>query len=536
MNIFLLHQLLEDAAARSPEKEAVIYREQSITYSDLERKSNQLAQMLIRNGVRPGDRVGIMLGKCLESIISIMGILKTGGCYVPIDPSAPANRIIHILRNCGIMILITSNHFLEKLDDLDASKSYPTTIIITEGTVREPFPWNGPSKMVGWKDIEEEPDTFQKKVNVADVAPAYILHTSGSTGLPKGVVISHRNALTFVKMAADFFHVNEEDRLCNHAPLSFDLSMFDIYVAMRCRATVVLVPENLSVFPVKLAEYMEKKNITIWNSVSSVLSMLAVRGVLNKCTFANLRLVIFSGEILPVKYLRILRSNMPNVDFYNIYGQTEANSSTFYKVDKIPEGDAWRIPIGNAFPNFEVFLMNEDGKFIDFQGGEGEIYVKGSTVAHGYWGDPESTKDRFISDPRTGNSTIDVYKTGDFARLDENSNLIFLGRKDHLIKSRGFRIELDEIEITLNSHSMVSQAAVIAVPDEIIGNRIVGCIVVNDGIIVKYDDIISHCSRLLPKYMIPGEIVFYDNLPQTPNGKVDRNILANTTLDQWGKQ
>jgi len=532
MNVFLLHQLLEDAAARSPEKEAVIYREQSISYFDLERKSNQLAQMLIRNGVRAGDRVGIMLGKSLESIVSIMGVLKTGGCYVPIDPSAPANRVRHILRNCGIMILITSNHFLEKLGDLDASKSYPTTIIITEGTVRGPLPWNGPSKMVGWKDIEEEPDTFQKKVNVADVAPAYILHTSGSTGLPKGVVISHCNALTFVNMAADFFNVKDTDRLCNHAPLYFDLSMFDIYVALKSRATIVLVPENLSVFPIKLAEYMEQKNITIWNSVSSVLSMLAARGGLNKCTFSNLRLVIFSGDILPVKYLRILRTHMPNVEFYNIYGQTEANSSTVYKVDKIPGDDAWRIPIGNAFPNFEVFLMNEDGKVIDFQGGEGEIYVKGSAVALGYWRDPESTKERFIPDPRTGNSTINVYKTGDFARLDGNCNLIFLGRKDHLIKSRGFRIELDEIEIILHSHPMVSQAAVIAVPDEIIGNRIVGCIVVNDGIKVEHDDIISHCSRLLPKYMIPGEIVFYDNLPHTPNGKVDRNILVNTILDQ----
>ncbi|HLE18855.1 MAG TPA: AMP-binding protein, partial [Syntrophales bacterium] len=304
------------------------------------------------------------------------------------------------------------------------------------------------------------------------------------------------------------------------------------YVALKSRATIVLVPENLSVFPIKLAEYMEQKNITIWNSVSSVLSMLAARGGLNKCTFSNLRLVIFSGDILPVKYLRILRTHMPNVEFYNIYGQTEANSSTVYKVDKIPGDDAWRIPIGNAFPNFEVFLMNEDGKVIDFQGGEGEIYVKGSAVALGYWRDPESTKERFIPDPRTGNSTINVYKTGDFARLDGNCNLIFLGRKDHLIKSRGFRIELDEIEITLNSHPMVSQAAVIAVPDEIIGNRIVGCIVVNDGIKVEHDDIISHCSRLLPKYMIPGEIVFYDNLPHTPNGKVDRNILVNTILDQ----
>jgi non-ribosomal peptide synthetase component F len=171
---------------------------------------------------------------------------------------------------------------LEKLGELDASNTRPNTIIVTEGTVRGPLPWNGPSKVVDWTDIEGEADTLHKNANVSDVAPAYILHTSGSTGLPKGVLISHSNALSFVNMAADFFHVSEEDRLCNHAPLSFDLSMFDIYVALKRRATIVLVPENLSVFPIKLAEYMEKKNITIWNSVSSVLSMLAIRGGLNK--------------------------------------------------------------------------------------------------------------------------------------------------------------------------------------------------------------------------------------------------------------
>jgi amino acid adenylation domain-containing protein len=536
MNIFLLHQLLENAAARSPEKEAVIFRDRSISYYDLERKSNQLAQMLLKNGVKSGDRIGILLGKCFESIVSIMGILKTGGCYVPIDPSAPATRVIHILRHCSIVILITSNHLLEKLGDFDTSDSYPTTIILTDGTDRRRLPWVGPYKVVGWNDIEEEADTLPKKVNVPDVAPAYILHTSGSAGLPKGVVISHCNALTFINMAAEFFHVAKDDRLCNHASLSFDLSIFDIFVAMRCRATIVLVPENLSIFPVKLAEYIDQQKITIWNSVSSILSMLAIRGGLNKWTFSNLRLVIFSGEILPVKYLRILRTHMPNVDFYNIYGQTEANSSTFYKVGKIPEDDAWRIPIGYAFPNYEVFLLNEDGKIMDFQGGEGEIYVKGSAVALGYWRDPETTSEKFIPDPRTGSSTKNVYKTGDFARLDENCNLTFLGRKDHLIKSRGYRIEPGEIDVVLNSHPLVRRAAVVGVPDEIIGNRIVGCVETVDGIKSDPDGIITYCSHLLPKYMVPENIVFFDNLPQTPNGKVDRNILVNTLLDNWKMQ
>jgi acyl-coenzyme A synthetase/AMP-(fatty) acid ligase len=181
--------------------------------------------------------------------------------------------------------------------------------------------------------------------------------------------------------------------------------------------------------------------------------------------------------------------------------------------------------------------MNEGGKIVDSEGGEGEIYVKGPAVALGYWRDPESTKERFIPDPRTGNSTIKVYKTGDFARHDETGNLIFLGRKDHLIKSRGYRIETGEIDVVLNSHPLVNRAAAVGVPDEVIGNRIVGCAVVVDGIKsesdeILSDEILSYCRRLLPKYMIPEKIVFYDDLPQTPNGKVDRNILVNTILEK----
>ena len=530
MNIYLLHQILEDRAARYPGNEAIVYRDQSLNYSDLESKSNQLARLLIRNGVKAGDRVGIMLGKCLESIISIFGILKTGACYVPIDPSAPATRVSYILRNCEIMILLTSEHILGRLGDLDTSGSYPGSVIVTERTVGASVFRDDRPTIIDWQEIDRESDSSLEKVSIPDVNPAYILHTSGSTGYPKGVVISHLNALAFVNMTTDFFKVSEEDRLCNHAALYFDLSMFDIFVALNSGGTVVLIPENLSVFPVMLAEYIEKKKITVWNSVSSILSMLAIRGSLNRFTFPSLRLVIFSGEILPVKYLRILKTHMTNAEFYNIYGQTEANSSTYYKANELPRDDSWKIPIGRPFPNFEVFVLDEGGKIIDFPGGEGELYVKGSTVANGYWRDPERTRERFITDPRVENSPINVYRTGDLVRRDENGDLIFAGRKDHLIKSRGYRIELDEIEVALNSHPMVRQAAVIPIPDETIGNRIVACVATFDGAKGAADDILSYCSKLLPKYMIPEKIEFYENLPQTPNGKIDRKTLINSAL------
>ncbi len=532
MHVYLLPHLLTENARKRPDDLAVIYKDRTMTYSELEADSNRLARLLSGNGVKPKDRVGLLMGKSPESIVCLFGVLKAGAIYVPIDPAAPVVRIRHILGACGIRFLIASGKGATKvMGELVAREGCPGTVLVVDHDRQGRDFQADPARTLYWDDLSTHEDLPFPFIPGIELDPAYILHTSGSTGAPKGVVISHRNALSFIDMAADFFRIRPEDRLCNHASLTFDLSMFDIYVAIKAGAAVVLVPENLSMFPVKLAEYISETSITVWNSVSSVLSLLAVRGNLERNRFPELRIVIFSGEILPVKYLRRLKGHMKGAVFYNIYGQTEANSSTFYRVDNVPENDEWRIPVGKPFPNFEVFVLDEEGQFVENPGGEGELYVQGPTVALGYWGDEERTREKFVPDPRLPSSSECVYRTGDLVRFDENKNLIFSGRKDHLVKSRGYRIELDEVEVALNIHPSVRQAAAVAVPDEIMGNRIVACLSLQEGADADAKEILHHCSRIIPHYMVPEAALFFLDLPRNTNGKVDRKKLLREVLE-----
>lgn len=497
-----------------------------MSYAELDAASNRLARLLAGNGVRPGDRVGLLLGKSVESIVALFGVLKAGAVYVPVDPATPPARTRWIFDNCGVGFVIASSAACRALFSGPPAAGDPVRgVLIADKPGGTPDPSVGPAREIPWREILEFRDDPLADPPRTDVDPAYILHTSGSTGTPKGVVISHGNALAFVEMAADFFRVGPEDRLCNHAPLNFDLSMFDIYVAAAAGAAVVPVPEGLSVFPVRLAEYIGQTSITVWNSVSSVLGLLAARGGIDRFDLPALRLVIFSGEILPVKYLRKLKARWKNAGFYNIYGQTEANSSTYYRVEEIPEDDAWKVPIGKAFPNFDVFVLDGNGRVVESPGEEGELHVKASTVAMGYWGDEERTRERFIPDPRRPDSPDRVYKTGDLVRVGNDGNLVFCGRKDNLIKSRGYRIELDEVEIALNSHPDVGQAVAIPVPDDLLGNRILACVSPADGASADEGSILRHCGGILPKQMVPDAIRFFPALPRNPNGKVDRNRL-----------
>jgi amino acid adenylation domain-containing protein len=355
---------------------------------------------------------------------------------------------------------------------------------------------------------------------------AYILFTSGSTGNPKGVMLSHLNSLTFVNSAYDFFQIEKDDRFSNVCPLHFDMSVFDLFVAFKAGATVVIIPETTAIFPVKLAEVIAKNRISIWNSVPSALSLLATYKNLDNHDLSSLRMIFFAGEQFPIKYLRRLREAIPGARFCNMYGQTEANSSTYHWVDQIPLDVKASLPMGRPLPNFEVFALDEDGNKVIKPGQEGELYVRASTVALGYWGETEKTEKAFVKNPLTPELDERVYKTGDLVHLDGDGNFVFLGRKDHMIKSRGYRIEIGEIETVLCNHPEITNAVVIPIPDELIGNRISVIIVPFSQGKIRKDDVLRYCSQLLPKYMIPEIIEFRESLPTTSSGKVDRKKLT----------
>jgi acyl-coenzyme A synthetase/AMP-(fatty) acid ligase len=269
----------------------------------------------------------------------------------------------------------------------------------------------------------------------------------------------------------------------------------------------------------------------VWNSVASLLTKLADQGALDRLTLEKLRLVHFSGDLMPVKYLKILKQCMPAAVFYNIYGQTEANSSLYFRVPDVVEEAAWKIPIGIPFPNFEVFAVDEGGNVVTGAGEEGELHVLSSTVALGYWNDCGRTQAQFTPDPRNPSAHARVYRTGDMARLDAGGNFVFAGRKDHMVKTKGFRVELDEIEIVLNSHPGIRQASVVAIPDDLAGSRIVAYVCLREGVELKPQRLVGLCGDHLPKYMVPEQIRYLPSLPVTSNGKIDRKALVQAFLD-----
>jgi amino acid adenylation domain-containing protein len=517
---YVLQQLLSKSAAQFPEKPAVWARNRSITYRELDERSNQLAHLLQQSGVRKGDRVGLFFPKCVESIISMFAVVKAGGVYVPLDPQAPVDRVGYIIGNCEIKVLITQD---ERRRSLDAATrgSLEKCVVVDEAK----HSGNG-TGVVPWSALSEFPASHPPLVTLTETDLAYILYTSGSTGRPKGVMISHQNALTFIEWCADKFQITDEDRLSNHAPLHFDLSVFDVYNAIEAGATVYLVTEEIALFPTTLAKFIETQQISVWYSVPSALVLLLLHADLKAEKLPHLRTILFAGEVFPMKYLKQLAELLPAVDLENLYGPTETNVCTYYKVDRERLASMDKLPIGVACENTEVFAVNDKDEIVTQSGESGELYVRGPGVTCGYWGDVEKTKKMVVPNRFQPNFEEKMYRTGDLVTLAEDGNYHFVGRRDSMIKSRGYRIELGEIESALLSHPAVREAVAIAVPDEVVGNRIKAIVAAHASEKVQAAELQQHCGTRIPKYMIPEFIEFRESLPKTSTGKVDRVGLA----------
>ncbi|HEV3279572.1 MAG TPA: amino acid adenylation domain-containing protein [Terriglobia bacterium] len=517
---YLLNHLLTRSAGRYPERPAIWARGRSLTYAELEERSNQLAHLLRERGLAKGDRVGLFFPKSVESLVAMFGVLKAGGVYVALDPGAPAGRIEYIVQNCGIRGLVTVPEKLRTLDPREIP-SVEFCLLADEGATPEAanqIPWAALSGFTGSRPPEpRQPTTLDL---------AYIIYTSGSTGRPKGVMLTHQNALTFVQWCADEFGVTPEDRLSNHAPLHFDLSVFDVYNAIEAGACVTMIPEDVQLFPASLTRFIVTQGISIWYSVPSALVFLVLHGRLGAADLSRLRIILFAGEVFPMKYLRQLAELVPQAALYNLYGPTETNVCTYYKVDRAALAAQERLPIGRSCLNTEVFAVDDQDRVITEPGVEGELYVRGPCVTPGYWGDPEKTHKMVVPNRFQPHFEENLYRTGDLVRLRAEGDYDFLGRRDSQIKSRGYRIELGEIEAVLLAHVEVREAAVVAVPDEEIGARLRAFVTTHNGSGLEPAELQQHCAAKLPHYMIPERIQLREAMPKTSTGKIDRVRLA----------
>lgn len=530
MNQLIQHWVTRQADLR-PDATAIVWKEQRITYRELDEVSNRLASLLRARGATQGHRVAFCIPKSPEAIIAMLGILKADCLYVPIDVDCPAARVAKVLDACEPICVLAAQQSAKLLDEVFAARPDDHTMIgCLEEDVLTQDHFSTDFCLRDVQAASAAPRVYRNHSNDA----AHILFTSGSTGTPKGVVITHANVITYINWTIRCFGVNETDRVSGHAPLHFDLSTQDIYGAFAAGAELHPVPPELNLLPQKVAAFIERQQLTQWFSVPSVLNYLCKFDAVPEDGFPHLRRLMWCGEVLPTPTLIYLMKKLPTVQFTNLYGPTEATiASSYYTVTECPSSETDQIPIGTACGGEELLVLDEQ-KVPVAPGQTGDLYIAGAGLSPGYWRDPEKTKSVFINDP----GTIDqrrIYQTGDLARVDEDGLIWFLGRADTQIKSRGYRIELGEIETALNAIEWLKESAVVAIETGGFENMAICCAwVPTQEADPQVPEIKARLADAVPRYMIPKHWLNFEGLPRNANGKIDRPALRRRFAEEFG--
>ena len=514
---FLIHSAVEHYAEATPDQAAMAFRGRSLTYRELNDASNQLAHALLERGLEPQGRVGVFMHKALELGPALYGILKAGGAFIPLDPLMPVERLAFIVRDCGIRHIVSADDrktVLTGLADALEADLFPTIYGLSDG---HELP------QISWAELKQKPTT-NPSLDIIDQELAYIMYTSGSTGTPKGMMHTHHGSLSYARWGAIHFGLTAADRVASHAPLHFDLSIFDFFSTSQVGATVVLVPEPVTKFPASWTQYIDDERISVIFTVPFTLIEMMERGVMEQRSLASLRWILFGGEPFPPQHLRSLMQRLPNVRFTNVYGPAEAPSCTAYDVPA--EFDVTNpLPIGLVSRNSAGLIVDDDDQPCP-AGEPGELLIRSSTLTKGYWNRPDLNARIFYDRPRFGPMQDHYYRTGDLAVLADDGLLRFLGRKDRMIKTRGHRVELDEVEAVLASHAAVLEAAAYAVPDEHGTRAIHAAVTLKSDQKASVEDLNRHARSKLPTYAMPRALLILDAFPRTSSGKIDRRKLS----------
>lgn len=489
-----LMEPFENQAEQTPSAVAVVFQQERITYKELNERANQIAHHLIRRGVGAGSLVGVCLPRNVEMLASLLAALKAGAAYVALDPEYPVERLSFILNDANIEAIITDKPRRHLLADL---------------------PIEAVSVDEHWSEISRESsDNLLKTVTGADLA--YVLYTSGSTGVPKGVGIEHRNTINFISWALREFGPKSLEAVLASTSICFDLSIFELFAPLSCGGAVLLVEDAL-----QLSELSGDLSPTLINTVPSAMAeLLRLEAVPTSTKVINL-----AGEPLHASLAQMVYERTNAEAIYNLYGPSE--STTYSTYARIEEGDATDPSIGRPVANTQIYILDNRMEPVPILVA-GELLIGGAGVARCYMNRPTETAERFVPDPFATVAGARMYRTGDLARHRSDGNIDYIGRADNQVKVRGYRIELGEVEACLSAHPVIADGAVIAFDDDAGQKQLAAFIVARDGASVDIGDLKRHLGKSLPAYMLPSTYTLIERLPLLPNGKVDRRRLRST--------
>ena len=516
---FLIHHMLRSSAARYPAKEALVHGSRRLSYSQVVSACSSFAFGLRKAGIARGDRVGIYLDPSVEQVLSIFSTSQAGGVYVPINTVLVPDQVAHIVRDCGMKALITTPEKIEALEPALRDASPLQFFVATgnrngHGAAESHLPVHRMEDMLAasfdgvWQDWGISQDL------------AAILYTSGSTGKPKGVMLSHANVMAGSTIVSTYLDITERERILAVLPFSFDAGMNQLMTAFQQGGTIVLIK---FVFATQIIEALLAEGITGLAGVPTVWSLLANGGIL-KHSFPDLRYITNTGGAMPQAVLQTLRQALPHTKIFLMYGLTEAFRSTYLPPEEL---DRRPTSMGKAIPDTEVLVVNEAGERCR-PGEVGELVHRGPTVSLGYWGNPEATnrvlKPNPLLPPELGNCEKVCY-SGDLVKMDKDGFLYYVGRRDTMIKSSGYRISPTEVEEILFQTGKIRQAAAIGIPDEVLGQTVKAFVVAKDGDELDCEYIQAYCLEKMPRHMVPKHFEVMNELPKTSSGKVDYPAL-----------
>jgi long-chain acyl-CoA synthetase len=513
----LVNEFLEKSAALYPGKIALVCGLQRLTYGEINHAANSFASALLKTGFRKQDRAIIYLDNSVASVISIFGILKAGGVFVVIDPQVKARKLEHILNNCAASAMITSKAQFEQVSGVVTDSPCLRQVIFTDEDAPAAADKKTGPILVSYRAMIQHASSNRPAPSCIDIDLASLVYTSGSTGTPKGVMLTHLNMVSAANSITQYLENTSDDIILDTLPLAFDYGLYQVLMAFKCGATVVL--EKAFVYPQQVVNLIVEERVTGWPIVPTIAAILLRLKDLGRHDFSSLRYITTTGQAMPPRHLQLLHRIFPGVKIFSMYGLTECK-----RVSYLPPHELERRPgsVGKAMPNTEVYLVDDNNAEITEAGLAGELVVRGASVMKGFWNLPVETAKSLRPGRYPGET---VLYTGDLFRKDEEGFLYFIGRKDDIIKTAGHMVSPKEVESVLCEKEDVVEAAVIGVDDEILGKAVTAFVQLADSSRTTEKDIIEFCSTRLENFAVPKSVVLLSSLPKTDTGKIAKREL-----------